>query len=100
MSEIALHPVILSVSADDQRLIRRAKVEALRRRARQAAALSARYGGYILSELEKDEAGVPLPSNGFYWSLSHKERLVAAVVSPRPVGIDLERLTSVPIALI
>ena len=38
---------------------------------------------------------MPLPSNGFYWSLSHKERMVAAVVSPRPVGIDLERLAPV-----
>jgi 4'-phosphopantetheinyl transferase len=92
MSEITLHPVILAVRADDQRLIRRAKVEALRRRAREAAALSAQYGGYVLGALEKDDAGVPLPSNGLYWSLSHKERMVAAVVSPRPVGIDLERL--------
>ncbi|MBI5551066.1 MAG: 4'-phosphopantetheinyl transferase superfamily protein [Desulfobacterales bacterium] len=92
MFELTLHPVILAVSAADQRLIRRAKVEALRRRAREAAALSAHHGGYLLGELEKDDAGVPRPSNGFYWSLSHKERMVAAVVSPRPVGIDLERL--------
>jgi 4'-phosphopantetheinyl transferase len=95
MPEITIHPVILAVCADDQRLIRRAKVEALRRRARQAATLSAQYGGYILGELEKDAGGVPLPSNGFCWSLSHKERMVAAVVSPRPVGIDLERLAPV-----
>ncbi len=92
MFELSLHPVILAVSAADQRLMRRAKVEALRRRAREAAALSAQYGGFVLGALEKDDAGVPLPSNGLYWSLSHKERMVAAVVSPRPVGIDLERL--------
>ncbi len=95
MPEIVLHPVILAVSADDQRLVRRAKVAALRRRAREAAVLSARYGGWTLGELQKDDAGVPLPSNGFYWSLSHKERMVAAVVSPRPVGIDLERMAPV-----
>lgn len=95
MPEMILHPVILAVSAEDQRLVLRAKVEALRRRAREAATLSARYGGWPLGELQKDAAGVPLPSNGFFWSLSHKERMVAAVVSPRPVGIDLERLAPV-----
>jgi 4'-phosphopantetheinyl transferase len=95
MPEIAIHPVILAVSSDDQRLVLRAKVEALRRRAREAAALSAQYGGYIIGALEKDDAGVPLPSNDLFWSLSHKERMVAAVVSPRPVGIDLERLAPV-----
>jgi 4'-phosphopantetheinyl transferase len=95
MSEVVLHPVLLAVSAADQRLVRRAKVEALRRRAREAAVLSARYGGCRLGRLEKDEAGVPLPSNGLHWSLSHKECMVAAVVSPHPVGIDLERLAPV-----
>jgi 4'-phosphopantetheinyl transferase len=91
----AIHPVILPVSAADQRLTRRSKVEALRRRARQAATQSAQYGGWLLAALEKDADGVPLPSNGIYWSLSHKEDMVAAVVAPQPVGIDLEKVRSI-----
>lgn len=87
-----IHPVILPVSAADQRLIRRSKVEALRRRARQAATQSAQYGNWLLDTFEKDAAGVPLPGNGIYWSLSHKEDMVAAVVAPMPVGIDLEKM--------
>ncbi|MFZ1984739.1 MAG: 4'-phosphopantetheinyl transferase superfamily protein [Desulfatitalea sp.] len=88
----AIHPVILPVSAADQRLVRRSKVEALRRRARQAATQSALHGGWLLDTFEKDADGVPLPSNGIYWSLSHKEDMVAAVVAPWPVGIDLEKM--------
>ncbi len=48
-----------------------------------------------MGALEKDEDGVPLTSNGFYWSITHKPRYVAAVVSPKPVGIDLEEIRSV-----
>lgn len=87
-----IHPVILPVSAADQRLVRRSKVEALRRRARQAATQSVQYGGWRLVAFEKNAGGVPLPSNGIYWSLSHKEDMVAAVVAPWPVGIDLEKM--------
>jgi 4'-phosphopantetheinyl transferase len=90
-----LHPVILPVSDEEQRLTGRAKVAALRRRARQAAALSARYGGWPLGAMEKDADGVPLPSNGMHWSLTHKTTFVAAVVAPAPVGIDLERIKPV-----
>ena len=42
--------------------------------------------------LEKDKNGAPLPSKGTYWSLTHKSANVAAVVAPRPVGIDIEVL--------
>jgi 4'-phosphopantetheinyl transferase len=48
-----------------------------------------------LGPLEKDENGAPLPSNGIHWSLTHKSAFVAAVCSPRPVGIDIERLRQV-----
>lgn len=87
-----LHPVIIAVPAADQQLKGRPKVEALRRAARQALALSAEYSGISLGRLEKDENGAPLPSNGIYWSLTHKSAYAAAVCSPDPVGIDIERL--------
>ncbi len=90
-----LHPVILAVPAAEQELKGRPKVEALRRAARNALALSAHYGDLCLGPLEKDENGAPLPSNGIHWSLTHKSAFVAAVCSPHPVGIDIERLRQV-----
>jgi 4'-phosphopantetheinyl transferase len=90
-----LHPVILAVPEARQMLKGRPRVAALRKCARDALALSARYSGMRLGALEKDANGAPLPSNGFFWSLSHKTALVAAVVAPMPVGIDVERFKPV-----
>jgi len=90
-----LHPVVLAVPAAERRLKGRPKVQALRRNAREALALSAGYSELPLGPLEKDENGAPLPSNGIYWSLTHKSEFVAAVCSPHPVGIDIERLRPV-----
>jgi 4'-phosphopantetheinyl transferase len=41
---------------------------------------------------QKDHRDVPLPFDGTYWSISHKPRFVAAVISENPVGIDLEEI--------
>ena len=90
-----LHPVVLAVPADERQLKGRPKVQALRRAAREALALSAGYSDLSLGPLEKDENGAPLQSNGIYWSLTHKSNYVAAVCSPHPVGIDIERLRPV-----
>lgn len=90
-----LHPVILAVPPDEQQLKGRPKVQALRRAAREALALSAEHSDLTLGPLEKDENGAPLPSNGIYWSLTHKSAYVAAVCSPHPVGIDIERVRQV-----
>ena len=35
---------------------------------------------------------VPLPNDGFYWSISHKRQWAAAVMAREPVGIDIERI--------
>ena len=48
---------------------------------------------------ETDESGVPLPSNGVFWSLSHKPGYVAGVASVKEVGIDIEKLKPVSHAL-
>jgi len=90
-----LHPVIMAVPEARQVLKGRPRVAALRKCARDALALSARYSGMRLGALEKDANGAPLPSNGFFWSLSHKTALVAAVVAPMPVGIDVEHFKPV-----
>lgn len=90
-----IHPVILPVSPADQQLRGRPKVAAMQRDARKALSLSARYSGYTLGVLEKDENGAPLPFNGIHWSLSHKSAFVAAVVSRKAVGIDIEHIKTI-----
>lgn len=90
-----LRPVILPVPAKVGRWHPRKRVEFLSLHAREALTVSAQKSGIELGELTKDADGVPLPSNRHYWSITHKARYVAAVVSPGPVGIDLEEVRSV-----
>jgi 4'-phosphopantetheinyl transferase len=85
-----IHPVIMAVPRPDLELKGRDKVAALRRRAREALGHSAHYSGVSLGLLKKDDHGAPLPFNGVHWSLTHKERFVAAVTAPHPIGIDIE----------
>jgi len=68
------------------------KVARLGHIARQALKLSAQQSQAELGELVKDEQGVPCPVAGIYWSLSHKPRYVAAVVSRDKIGIDIEEM--------
>ena len=35
---------------------------------------------------------VPIPNEGFYWSVSHKREWAAAVIADCPVGIDIEKI--------
>jgi 4'-phosphopantetheinyl transferase len=93
--ETTIHPVIMAVPEPDLGLKGRDKVAALGRHARQALAHSALFSGVQLGPLDKNDHGAPLPSNGIHWSLTHKERYVAAVAAPHPVGIDIERMRPV-----
>jgi 4'-phosphopantetheinyl transferase len=90
-----IHPVAMTVPSRDRQLAGREKVSALSRLARQALHYSAVYGGWSLGALTKDKDGVPLPSNGIHWSLSHKETLVTAVAAPFAIGIDVEKIRPV-----
>lgn len=90
---MVLHPVILPVTEYEDRLAGREKAVLLSRVARQALELSAEKTGVTLGELFKGENDAPLPCNGHYWSVSHKPKYVAAVVSGSPVGIDIEEVT-------
>jgi 4'-phosphopantetheinyl transferase len=90
-----LHPVALPVTPAQQALTGRAKVQALSQRARKAVHHSAALGAFVLGELNKDTDGVPLPSKGIYWSLTHKRTWVAGVAAPFAVGIDLETVRPV-----
>ena len=87
----AIYPVLLPVADDKRALTGREKVVYLSAWARAALAMSARETGIVLGALEKNDAGAPLPSNGYYWSLAHKSDCVAAVVADVPIGIDIEK---------
>ena len=87
-----LHPVILPVSGADQALVGGERVRALSRRARVAVTRSAVLSGLKLGDFPKADSGAPLPMDGVYWSLSHKNEIVGGVAAPAAVGIDLETL--------
>ncbi len=70
----------------------REKVDHLSRAAREALKLSAGKSAVKLGKLMQDEKGVPLPVHGIYWSISHKPKYVAAVVSTARIGIDIEEI--------
>ena len=87
------YPVILPLSREDQELLGRKQMEAQRRRAREALVQSCVASGLPCGPFDKDARNVPRPFSGNYWSISHKPRYVAAVVSSTPIGIDLEEIT-------
>lgn len=89
---MTLFPVILPVAEAGHKLSGREKVARLSRIAREALRLSAEKSGVILRELLKDEDDVPCPFDGHYWSVSHKPKCVAAVVSQEKIGIDIEEI--------
>ncbi len=64
--------------------------------ARQALRRSAQQSGIESFLPQKDSSGIPRPTGGVYWSLSHTSRCVAAVVAPHAVGIDIEEIRDVP----
>ncbi|MGM0452679.1 MAG: 4'-phosphopantetheinyl transferase family protein [Thermodesulfobacteriota bacterium] len=85
-----LFPILLPVSHDRQTLAGRQRKAFLSDCARQAVRMSAEKAGIRLARLATDENGCPVPENGCYWSLSHKPSMVAGVVAPFSVGIDVE----------
>jgi 4'-phosphopantetheinyl transferase len=87
-----LFPVVLPVIEVERKPRGKEKVDYLSRIAREALKLSAEKSGVTLGKLLKDEKGAPCPVNGNYWSLSHKPKYVAAVVSRDKVGIDIEEM--------
>jgi phosphopantetheinyl transferase (holo-ACP synthase) len=73
----------------------RERVELRSRVAREAVRESARLAGAELGALAKDADDVPLPSNGWRWSLSHAASSVAGAVARAAIGIDVEELREV-----
>jgi 4'-phosphopantetheinyl transferase len=87
-----LHPVILAVPEEVREYKPKDRVTFLSKHARKALELSAEKSGISRLELKKDENGVPLPFDGTYWSITHKTEYVGGVVSPDPIGIDIEKI--------
>ncbi len=89
---MTLYPVVMPVKEATDNLSGRELSTRLSELARQALRMSAERSGVNLGELLKDDEGRPCPDSGNYWSLSHKPRCVAAVVSRDRVGIDVEEM--------
>jgi 4'-phosphopantetheinyl transferase len=87
-----LYPVILSVPEDVKNYSPKARVRFLSQHARQALELSAAKSSLVLDEIIKDDKGAPLPSQGTFWSITHKTAYVGAVAAAIPIGIDLEEI--------
>ncbi|CCK79354.1 4'-phosphopantetheinyl transferase family protein [Desulfobacula toluolica] len=84
---------------DIQVLKRKNKVAALSRFAMESAKASALKSTFLIDRFIKDDLGVPEPSNGCFWSVSHKPDFVAGVVSIEKIGIDVEQIKDVSEAL-
>jgi 4'-phosphopantetheinyl transferase len=89
---MTLFPVVMPVIEAGYKPQGQEKVAHLSRIAREALKLSAEKSQVKFGELIKDEKGVPCPVAGIYWSLSHKPKYVAAVVSKNRIGIDIEEI--------
>lgn len=87
-----LYPVISRVAEEKRKLSPRQQVRNLSRLARCALKQSARKSGLTVRAFEKNENGAPLPSDGVYWSVTHKPEYVAGVVALMDVGIDVEKI--------
>ena len=87
-----IYPVILPVPDNRKALVGREKVNFLSAFARQAIVISADLRGVVLGAVIKDKNGAPMPTNGYYWSISHKSEYVAGVVAPHRIGVDVEKL--------
>lgn len=92
MIQAALVPVMRMTPGQGRDLPPAQRVRNQRRAAREACVGSARRLGLELAELAQDEAGVPLPVDGWHWSVSHTRAVVCGVVHAAPVGIDVERI--------
>ena len=92
MRPMTLFPVVLPVAEAGYKLSGKEKVAELSRISREALRLSAEKSRVVLGELIKNEDDVPCPFDGNYWSLSHKSKYVAAVISKEMIGIDIEEI--------
>ena len=89
---ITLFPVVLAVPEEKRSLSRRERVVYLSEHARRALDISAQKSRVKITSFLKDSDGVPQPVDGMYWSITHKPEYVGAVVAPKKIGIDIEKI--------
>jgi 4'-phosphopantetheinyl transferase len=87
-----LYPVVLSVPDEGRSLSGRDKVVSLSKHARQALEISAKKSRIKVKSFLKNSDGIPQPFDGNYWSITHKPEYVGAVVAPKKVGVDIEKI--------
>ncbi len=86
-----LHPVLVPVP---QVAAQRTKDQVVWQRAASRAALArcAEIVGAPREGWRQNADRVPLPNEGFYWSVTHKRLWTGAVISNEPAGVDVEPL--------
>ncbi len=93
-------PVIVSVPEQTKNLKGKNKVAALSLLARFALEVSCRKSGVIPMPLNKDQSGAPVPFDGNFWSITHKNEYAGGVVSRKATGLDIEKIKPVSEALL
>ena len=86
-----IQPILTPIAIVDS-LSGREKVERQRSTARRALSMCAEQCGVPDGPWEQDANRVPLPANGYDWSISHKPLMAGAVIADEPVGIDIEHI--------
>ena len=87
-----IYPVVLAVPNEGKSLSRRDQVVYLSKHARRALEISAQMSRIKIKTLLKNIDGIPQPFDGNYWSITHKPEYVGAVVAPKKIGIDIEKI--------
>lgn len=87
-----IYPVLLAVPDHAKNLKGREKVVFLSLHARKALKVSAENRGIDIISTPKDCNGVPLPFQDHFWSVTHKPLYVGGIISPKKIGIDIEKI--------
>ena len=90
-----VEPVIIPIPPTEQPRSHK-QVAMQRAYARMALRECARRCDAPLDGWLKDDRDVPMPNEGFFWSISHKQRYAVAVIAEEPVGIDVELIAPRP----
>ncbi len=88
---MSLKPVLITIHETSE-LSGPQKVARQREVARRALSMCAAQCGGPDGPWEQDANRVPLPNDGWYWSISHKPLMAGAVIADGPVGIDIEHI--------
>ncbi len=88
---MTLRPVLITIHEASDLSVPQ-KVARQRQVARRALSMCAVQCGGPEGPWEQDANRVPLPNDGWYWSISHKPLMAVAVISDAPVGIDIEHI--------